>query len=127
MIPQLGLFMQPLNDRIRDSRRQNVLIPILEDQDARLSSIGALMAAAMISNQPQQFRFSRLIWWFLRDGEIDVADIYELDDAMREIITSAPQVKTAEDLSHLEQFFVVSDWNGNNVILANRDDGKSCG
>jgi hypothetical protein len=27
MMPQLGLFVRPLNDRIRDKRRQNVLIP----------------------------------------------------------------------------------------------------
>jgi hypothetical protein len=37
---------------------------------------------------------------------------------MREVITSVRQAKTAEDLSHLEQFFVVTDWNGNDVILA---------
>jgi hypothetical protein len=37
---------------------------------------------------------------------------------MREVIASVRQAKTAEDLSHLERFFVVSDWNGNNIILA---------
>jgi hypothetical protein len=37
---------------------------------------------------------------------------------MREVITSVWQAKTAEDLSHLEQFFVVSDWKGNDFILA---------
>jgi hexokinase len=72
----------------------------------------------MISNQRQQRRFTRIVWRFLRDWEIDVADIYELDEAMREVITSVRQAKTAEDLSHLEQFFVISDWNGNDVILA---------
>jgi hypothetical protein len=30
---------------------------------------------AMISNQSQQFRFSRLVWRFLHNGEIDMADI----------------------------------------------------
>jgi hypothetical protein len=72
----------------------------------------------MVPNQPQQFRFNRLVWRFLRNGKIDVADIYKLDDAMCEVITSVRQAKTAEDLSHLEQFFVASDWNGNDVILA---------
>jgi hypothetical protein len=61
MMPQLGLFVQRANDRIRDGRHQNVLIPTLEGQNARLSSVGALVAAAMISNQPQQFRFSLLV------------------------------------------------------------------
>jgi hypothetical protein len=93
----------------------------------------------MAPAQPQQFRFSQFVWRFLRNGEIEVADISELDDAMREAITNVRQAKTPEDLSHLEQFFVVSDWNGNNVILASAtrrpspiamssaDDGKNCG
>jgi hypothetical protein len=106
------------------------MIIVLEGQDARLPYIGAFMAAAMRSNQPQQFRFSRLVWRFLRNGEIGVAEIYELGDAMREVITSVRQAKTAENLSHLGQFFVVSDWNGNEIILvsgrsvtlANRDE-----
>jgi hypothetical protein len=68
------------------------------------------MAVVMTSNQPQQFRLSRLVWRFLRNGKIDVA--------MREEITSVRQEKTAEDLTHLEQNFVISDWNGNDVILA---------
>jgi hypothetical protein len=88
-MPQLGLFVQPPNDKNCNGSRQNVLIPVLEDQDARLSYVGAFMIAAMISNQPQQFRFSRLVWWFLGDGEIDAAYLHELDDAMREAITSA--------------------------------------
>jgi hypothetical protein len=37
---------------------------------------------------------------------------------MREVITSVRQAKTAEDLSHIEQFFIVIDWNRNDVILA---------
>jgi hypothetical protein len=72
----------------------------------------------MISNRLQQFRFSRLVWWFLRDGKVNVADICELDDAMREIITSVRQTKAADDFSHLEQIFVVCDWNGTDIILA---------
>jgi hypothetical protein len=72
----------------------------------------------MISNQPQLFRFSRLVWQFLRNREIDVAYICELDDAMREVITIVRQANTAEDLSHLEQFFVVSDYDRNDAILA---------
>jgi hypothetical protein len=83
----------------------------------------------MISNQPHP-EFNRLVWRFLRDGEINLASIYELDDAMPEVITSVRWAKTAEDLSHLEQFFVVSGWNGNDlnlasdgsVTLANRDE-----
>jgi hypothetical protein len=96
MMPQLGLFVQPPNDRIRDGRRQNVLIPVLEGPDACLPYVGALMSAAMIPTQPQQFRFSRFVWRFLRDAEIAVADLSELDDAMREAITSVRQAKTAE-------------------------------
>jgi hypothetical protein len=72
----------------------------------------------MISNQPPQFRFDRLVWRFLRDREIDLANIYALDDAMREVMISVQQARTTEDLSHLEWFFVVSDWNRNDVILA---------
>jgi hypothetical protein len=72
----------------------------------------ALMASAMMSNQPQQFRFNRLVWRFLRNREIDVADIEKLGDAMREETTSVRQAKTTEDLSLLEWFFIVSDWNG---------------
>jgi hypothetical protein len=37
---------------------------------------------------------------------------------MREVITSMRQAKTAEDLSHLEQFFVVRNWNRSDTILA---------
>jgi hypothetical protein len=46
MMPQPGLFVRPPNDW----SRQNVLTPVLEGQDARLSCVAALMAASMISN-----------------------------------------------------------------------------
>jgi hypothetical protein len=118
MMPQLALLVQPSNARIRDDMYANVLIPVFDVQDAHLTYVGALMALAMTSNQLWQFRLSRVVWRFLRQAEIDVANIYELDHAMREVITSVRQAKTAEDISHFEQFFVVSDWNGNDVILA---------
>jgi hypothetical protein len=116
MMPQLNLFTLTPNGRNHEGANQKVLIPVAARDTSRFVYVGALLAAAVISNLPQQFRFSRLVWAFLSSGQLHIADVNEIDETFRESVAHIRQCDGPADFDELGSL-VPTDWAGNEIVL----------
>jgi hypothetical protein len=116
MIPQLNLFTLTPNGRNHEGANQEVLIPVAARDRNQFVYVGALLAVAVISNLPQQFKFSRLLWAFLSSGKLSIADVNENDETFRESVAHIRQCESSTDFDELGSL-VPTDWAGNEIML----------
>jgi hypothetical protein len=117
MLPQLGLFTLTPNGRRQAGKHQDLLVPMIGANSDRLAYAGVLCAMTIVAQQPQQFKLARLVWEFVKSGEMDIVSIVECDQEMDRIISAVKGCETGDAVEKLGLDFSVGDWSGNAVSL----------